>query len=109
MAEPGRQAATLLLDVGPAGFFKSAPVESDESNKRCGNDDQTKGDRAYEDDRMFHTAELWTNVRLAAKTDDSQRVSTNRPTGNLDGGRTMRRPYPCRDRSNRSSHRTGQN
>jgi hypothetical protein len=49
------RAPLASLVVGSTGFFKSAPIQSDESNKRCADDDdQTEEDRSSDDDRVFH-------------------------------------------------------
>ena len=49
------RAPLASLVVGSAGFFESAPIQSDESNKRyADNDHQTEEDRSGDDDRVFH-------------------------------------------------------
>jgi hypothetical protein len=49
------RAPLASLVVGSTGFFKSAPIQSDKSNKHCAdNDHQTEEDRSGDEDGVFH-------------------------------------------------------
>jgi hypothetical protein len=57
------------LVVGSAGFFESAPIQSDKSNKRCAdNDHQTEEDRSGDEDGVFHIVGTMDQRRPAGKT-----------------------------------------